>query len=57
VVTGGGGRGTKSVGRSDFTAFSAQVAHFVFLEANEDALRLVAVDATGRPFDSAEFGR
>ena len=52
VVTGGGGRGTRRTGRSDFTAVSARVAHFVWLEADASTLRMVAVDATGHEFDS-----
>ena len=52
VVTGGGGRGTAAVGQSEFTAHSERVAHFVFVEAGPERLRLVAVDATGQAFDS-----
>lgn len=51
VVTGGGGRGTKPVGDSDFTAYSAQVAHFVYVTIENDELRLVAIDALGEAFD------
>lgn len=53
VVTGGGGKGTKPVGRSEFTAFSQQVLHFVFVEIEGDRLTLHAIDGTGREFDSA----
>jgi acid phosphatase type 7 len=52
VVTGGGGRGTYNVGRSAFTAFSAEVIHFVYVEVSADELVLHAIDATGREFDS-----
>ena len=52
VVTGGGGVGTKSVGKSSFTAFSEDVIHFVLVEVNVDQLILHAIDATGREFDS-----
>jgi acid phosphatase type 7 len=52
VVTGGGGRGTYNVGRSAFTAFSAEVIHFVYIEVSADELVLHAIDATGREFDS-----
>ena len=55
VVTGGGGHGTRAVGHSGFTAFADDVAHFVFVEATTDALRLVAVDATGSAFDSVRI--
>jgi acid phosphatase type 7 len=57
VVTGGGGRGTRRTGRSDFTALSARVAHFVWLEASPSSLRMVAVDATGQQFDSVRLTR
>ncbi len=52
VVTGGGGRGTRPVGKSSFTAFSHQVSHFVHITIDDDQLRLVAIDATGAEFDS-----
>ncbi|MCG8418331.1 MAG: metallophosphoesterase [Proteobacteria bacterium] len=57
VITGGGGRGTRPVGRSDFTAHAAQVAHFVHITVAGNALTLFAVDATGRTFDSAVIYR
>jgi len=52
VVTGGGGIGTRPVGRSTFTAFSEDVIHFVYVEVGVDDLILHAIDATGREFDS-----
>jgi len=52
VVSGGGGVGTRPVGSSDFTAYAEQVAHFVYLEADARELRLWAIDATGKEFDS-----
>lgn len=52
VVTGGGGRGTRPVDASEFTAVADQVAHFVYLEVKGGQLRLVAIDATGQEFDS-----
>ncbi len=52
VVSGGGGVGTKSVGKSSFTAFSEDVIHFVYVEVTADELTLHAIDATGREFDS-----
>lgn len=52
VVTGGGGRGTRAVGEEDFTAVSDRVAHFTWIEADSKELRMVAIDATGKPFDS-----
>jgi 3',5'-cyclic AMP phosphodiesterase CpdA len=52
VVTGGGGHGTRAVGRSSFTAFSEDVLHFVYGELDSGALVLHAIDAVGREFDS-----
>jgi hypothetical protein len=52
VVTGGGGKGTREVGTSSFTAFSEAVIHFVYVEVNADELVLHAIDATGVEFDS-----
>jgi predicted MPP superfamily phosphohydrolase len=52
VVTGGGGIGTRSVGRSSFTAFAEDVIHFVYVDVGVDELVLHAIDATGREFDS-----
>jgi acid phosphatase type 7 len=57
VITGGAGRGTRAVGTSGFTAFSARVAHFVYLTIEADVLRLYAIDATGRDFDTLELTR
>ena len=57
VVTGGGGRGTRPVGSSDFTAFSARVAHFVYIEASPSALTLHAIDASGQEFASLQLKR
>lgn len=51
VVTGGGGKGTRSVGSSDFTGFSEAVLHFVYVEIEGDQLLLHAIDATGQEFD------
>jgi hypothetical protein len=52
VVTGGGGRGTRDTGESEFTAFSEEVIHFVYLEVGVDELVLHAIDAMGQEFDS-----
>jgi hypothetical protein len=57
VVTGGAGRGTRAVSTSEFTAFSARVAHFVYMTIEADVLRMHAIDATGRDFDSLELIR
>jgi hypothetical protein len=55
IVSGGGGRGTKDVGDSEFTAFSLQVAHFVHVTVDPTRLRAVAIDALGEPFDEIEL--
>jgi 3',5'-cyclic AMP phosphodiesterase CpdA len=55
VVTGGGGRGTRDVGDSEFTAYSVQVAHFVHVTVEPTRMRLVAIDALGEPFDEVEI--
>ncbi len=57
VVTGGGGKGTRSVGSSSFTAFSAEVIHYVYGEATETQLTLHAIDGTGVEFDSVIIPR
>ncbi|MBA3539706.1 MAG: metallophosphoesterase [Deltaproteobacteria bacterium] len=57
VVTGGGGRGTRDVGSSSFTAFSDEVIHFVYVEVGLDELVLHAIDATGVEFDSMSVPR
>lgn len=51
VVTGGGGRGTRAVGSSEFTDFSEQVLHFVYVEVDGDQLLLHAIDGEGTEFD------
>jgi 3',5'-cyclic AMP phosphodiesterase CpdA len=57
VVTGGGGRGTRPVGESAFTAFSEDVIHFVYGEVGVDQLVLHAIDGTGKEFDSVVIPR
>jgi predicted phosphodiesterase len=57
VVTGGGGRGTYSVDKSGFTAFSEAVIHFVYGEINGDELTLHAIDGSGKEFDSMVIPR
>jgi hypothetical protein len=54
-VTGGGGRGTRPVGASSFTAFSVDVLHFVYVRIEGRELRLYAIDATGQEFDFARI--
>jgi 3',5'-cyclic AMP phosphodiesterase CpdA len=55
IVTGGGGRYARSVGRSEFTAHSASVLHFVYIDATPSELVLHAIDATGREFDAVSI--
>jgi hypothetical protein len=57
VVTGGGGRGSRDVGHSSFTAFSESVQHFVYVTATADTLALHAIDGTGAEFDSLVLHR
>ena len=52
VVSGGGGRGTRAVGQSSFTAFSAAVIHFLYVTVEGRQLTLHAIDGTGQEFDS-----
>jgi predicted MPP superfamily phosphohydrolase len=53
VVSGGGGRGTRSVGAGSLTAFSEAVLHFVYVEVTRSLLTLHAIDGVGREFDQA----
>lgn len=57
VITGGGGHGTRPVGRRSFTAHSEDVLHFIQGEVLADSLLLHAIDATGREFDSVRIER
>jgi acid phosphatase type 7 len=57
VVTGGGGVGTRGVGRSSFTAFSVEVIHFVYAEVTVDEMTLHAIDGMGVEFDSVTIRR
>jgi hypothetical protein len=57
VITGGGGKGTRPVGKGSWTAFSDAVIHFVYVTVEGDVLRLHAIDATGREFDGLELRR
>jgi predicted MPP superfamily phosphohydrolase len=57
IVTGGGGRSTRAVGRSSFTAYSEDVLHFVYAEVDDDTMMLHAIDAVGREFDSLRLER
>lgn len=57
VVTGGGGKGTRPVGVSDFTAYSTDTIHFLYGEVTSDQLVLHAIDAGGKEFDSMVIAR
>jgi 3',5'-cyclic AMP phosphodiesterase CpdA len=57
IVTGGGGHGTRPVGRSSFTAYSEDVLHFVYGEVTTERMLLHAIDASGREFDSVSIDR
>lgn len=57
IVAGAGGRGTRDVGTSSFTAFSEAVSHFVYVEIDGDTLTAHAIDATGQDFDSVAIER
>ena len=57
VVTGGGGKGTRAVDGSSFTAFAEQVVHFVYAVVDGDALTLHAIDGFGQEFDSLVIRR
>jgi acid phosphatase type 7 len=57
VVTGGGGKSIRSVGRSAFTAYSESVMHFIWAELQGDVMRLRAIDAAGDEIDSVAIER
>jgi hypothetical protein len=57
IVTGGGGRGTRAVRSSAFTAFSEDTLHFVQVEVHASELVIHAIDGTGVEFDSARIER
>jgi 3',5'-cyclic AMP phosphodiesterase CpdA len=57
IVTGGGGRGTRPVGSSSFTAFAEAVIHFLFVEVRGNRLVLHAIDGVGREFDQTVIER
>lgn len=57
VVSGGGGRDTRPVGWSDFTAYAESVLHFLFVELRGGRLVVHAIDGVGREFDSVAIVR
>lgn len=52
VVSGGGGRSTRAVGSSSFTAYAEDVLHFLFVEIDAERIAIHAIDGVGREFDS-----
>jgi hypothetical protein len=57
VLTGGGGRGVREVGWSNFTAFDTAVIHFVYVTVEGGQLALHAIDGLGQEFDSLVLTR
>jgi acid phosphatase type 7 len=57
IVSGGGGRGTRPVGSSSFTAFAEAVIHFLFVEIRGNRLTVHAIDGVGREFDQTVIER
>jgi hypothetical protein len=57
VVTGGGGRGVREVGKSNFTAFAHAVIHYVYVTVSATELALHAIDGVGKEFDSLVIRR
>jgi 3',5'-cyclic AMP phosphodiesterase CpdA len=55
VITGGGGKSTRSVDPGELTAHAQEVYHFVHGEVRGVALHLRAIDATGRVFDAVRI--
>ncbi len=55
IVTGGGGGGTRTVTPSDWTAFSLDVLHFLYITIEGDSMRVHAIDGTGQEFDGTEI--
>ena len=55
VVTGAGGRGTRAMSKSRFTAFGHRVAHFTYVEATSHTLVVRAIDGAGNMFDSVRL--
>ena len=57
LVTGGGGKGTRPVGSSSFTALSVDVIHMLDVEVGSDSLVVHAIDGVGKEFDSVVVPR
>jgi 3',5'-cyclic AMP phosphodiesterase CpdA len=57
IVTGGGGKSLRSVGRSAFTAYSESVMHFVWVEVKSDRMRIRAISSSGEQIDSVDITR
>ncbi len=57
IVSGGGGRETRAVGHSAFTAYSEAVLHFLIVEVDLNRIAVHAIDGVGREFDSTVIAR
>ena len=57
IVAGAGGRGTRPVGSSPFTAFAERVSHFVLVTIDGANLTVNAIDGSGHDFDSVRIKR
>jgi len=57
IVTGGGGKGTRPVGTSLFTALSVDVIHYLDIEVSADTMIVHAIDGVGKEFDSVVVPR
>jgi acid phosphatase type 7 len=57
IVTGGGGKSLRNVGRSAFTAYSQSVMHFVWGEVKSDMMRIRAISSSGAQIDSVDITR
>ncbi len=57
VVTGGGGRGVRSISPGPDTAYAEDVIHLVHLRITPRTLTGWAIDATGRVFDSFQIAK
>ncbi|MCH7587547.1 MAG: metallophosphoesterase family protein, partial [Chloroflexi bacterium] len=57
VVTGGAGANIRSVGVSDFTAYSARRHHFVLVKVTKNKMTFEAIDLGGTVFDKYVINR
>lgn len=57
VVSGGGGRETRSILPSSLSAHAQAVIHFLYVTVDSSRLVVHAIDGTGREFDSVQIER